>query len=95
MRLKVLFFNTGSGSNTSPTLATGSSYTISDTYTASLRQSSGASLINSALVLSEIYRGGAVANDDVYNQRRVGNGGTSMDIVCVDYDDDHNCRWDR
>ena len=31
-----VIFNTGSGSNTSPTLATGSSYTISDTYTTSL-----------------------------------------------------------
>jgi filamentous hemagglutinin family protein len=90
-----VIFNTGSGLNTSPTLATGSSYTISDTYTASLRQLSGASLINSALVLSEIHRSGSVANDALYSQRRAGNGGTSMDIVCVDYDEDHNCRWDK
>jgi autotransporter-associated beta strand protein len=89
-----VIFNTGA-SNVPPTVATGSSYRIADTYTSNLsNQSTGGGGISSALILSEIHRFGLAANDVSIDQRKVGNGGSSMEIVCVNYDDNGNCRFD-
>jgi autotransporter-associated beta strand protein len=90
-----VIFNTAAGSNVVPTLVTGNFYKILDTYTASL----GSGSISSALVLSEINRSQVAANDGFNNLRKVGNGGSStgtgsLEILCVQYDDDGNCRLD-
>ena len=88
-----VIFNTGAGTNVTPTVSAGSTYRIIDTYTSNL--SNGASFDGlAALILSEIYRSGVAANDAGGDYRKVGNGGSSMEIVCVNYDDNGNCRFD-
>ena len=90
-----VIFNTRAGTNVAPTLAAGSTYRIVDSYTSSLsNQSSESNGISSALVLSEINRFALAANDSSDEYRRVGNGGGSMEIVCVSYDDTGKCRLD-
>jgi autotransporter-associated beta strand protein len=90
-----VIFNTGA-SNVPPTIATGSSYRIADTYTSNLsNQSTGGGGISSALILSEIHRFGLAANDVSIDQRKIGNGGSSMEITCVSYDDLGNCKFDE
>jgi hypothetical protein len=88
-----VIFNTGAGTNVTPTVSAGSTYRIIDTYTSNL--SNGPSFDGlAALILSEIYRSGVAANDAGGDYRKVANGGSSMEIVCVNYDDNGNCRFD-
>jgi hypothetical protein len=91
-----VIFNTSAGANVAPTIEAGSSYRIIDTYTSNLsNQSSGSNGISSALVLSEINRFGMAANDVSIAYRKVGNGGSSMEITCVSYDETTgNCKLD-
>jgi hypothetical protein len=59
------------------------------------RVSSGQILSEINRFLSEIDRFGLAANDVSIDYRQVGNGGGSMDVICIDYDGSGNCKFDN
>jgi hypothetical protein len=97
-----VIFNAGA-SNVAPTVALGSSFTKANYATSNLtNQSVGNSGVSSGEILSEINRFlseidrfGLAANDISIDYRQVGNGGGSMDVICIDYDGSGNCKFDN
>ncbi|QWD79436.1 hypothetical protein ICV01_07270 [Polynucleobacter sp. MWH-Spelu-300-X4] len=89
-----VIFNTGAtGSNVAPTAVGGNTYRVIDTESIRLAKLSSND-ITAALVLSEIHRTSKVNSDIIEESRKVSKGGTGLEIVCLDYDGDGNCRLD-
>lgn len=85
-----VIFNTGVASSVASTLATGSSYHVID-----IDPPVSTDATSAALVLAEIKRNTVAANDTNYQRRSgAGESESSLEIVCVNYDDNGNCRLD-